>query len=98
MWGGRQVVVDRLRHVHAVDDAGRVFGDVAQREGRVIAANRHEVCDARLLQRLDHRPRRLGRRGRIFARGPQHRPAEQVNPRHVLDHVLGAKFGRYLDG
>ncbi len=81
----RQVVVDRLRHVHAVDGAGRVFADVAQRKRRVIAANRHEVCDARLLQRLDHGPRRLGRGGRILARGPEHRPAEQVHPRHIVD-------------
>ena len=81
----RQVVVDRLRHVHAADGAGRVLADVARRERRIVAANRHEVRDARLLQRLDHGPRRLGRRGRVLARGPEHRPAEQVHPRHVVD-------------
>ena len=81
----RQVVVDRLRHVHAADGAGRVLADVARRERRVVAANRDEVCDARLLQRLDHGPRRLGRFGRVLARGPEHRAPEQVHPRHVVD-------------
>ena len=29
--------------------------------------------------------RRLWRCGRILARGPEHRPAEQVHPRHIVD-------------
>ena len=81
----RQVVVDRLRHVDAADRAGGVFADVARRQRRIVAANRHEVCDARLLQRLDHGPRRLGRLRRVLPRGSEHRPSQQVHPRHVID-------------
>ena len=82
----RQVVVDRLRHVDAADGAGGVFADIAGRERGIVAANRHQVGDARLPQCLDHRPRRLGRLGRVLPRGSEHRPSAQVHPRHVVYH------------
>ena len=63
----------------------RVLADIARGERCIVAADRDEVRDARLLQHLDHGPRRLGRLGRILARGAQHRPAEQVDARHVVD-------------
>ena len=74
-----QVVVDRLRDVHAADGALRVLADGARRERGVVAADRHQVRDARLLQRLDHRARGLRRLGRVLARGAEHGAAQEVH-------------------
>ena len=81
----RQVVVDRLRHVDAPDRALRALAHRARRQRRVVAADGDEVRDAGLLQRLDDGLQRLGRLGRVLARGAEHRAAGQVDPRHVVD-------------
>ena len=81
----RQVVVDRLRDVRAADGAARTLADVARRERRVVAADRHQVRDAEPAQRLDHRPGRLWRLGRVLARRAEDRPTEQVDARDVVD-------------
>ena len=81
----RQIVVDRLRHVDALDRALRALADRPRRERRVVAADGDEVRDAGLLQRLDDGLERLGRLGGVLTRRAEHRPAGQVHPRHVVD-------------
>ena len=80
-----QVVVDCLRYVDAADGAVGVFAHVARGERRIVAANRHQIGDARLLEGLDHGPCGLGRGGRVLARGPEDRSPEQVHARDVID-------------
>ena len=54
----RQVVVNRLRDMHDVDRAAhlaRIIGNRRRAVRRVVAADRHEMRDAELRQRLDDR-------------------------------------------
>ena len=88
----RQVVVDGLRHVrHTQAPAGRL-GQPGRRERGVVPADRHERADPQLPQRLQagvQPPVRVGGalvpHRRVGPRGPDDRPAQDVDPRHVRD-------------
>ena len=88
----RQVVVDGLRHMrHAQAPSGRP-GQPGRRERGVVPADRHQRADPQLLQRLQtgvQPPVRVGGvlvpHRRVSPRGPDDRPALDVDPRHVRD-------------
>jgi hypothetical protein len=68
----RQIVVDRLRDVDALDRALRALGDRPRRQRGVVPADGHEMGHAGLLQRVDDGLERFRRLGRVLARGAEH--------------------------
>ncbi len=79
--GQRQVVVNRLGHVGHLDFALALLGDHAGGKGRVVAADRHQVGDAELLESGKDILHLLRGLGRVRARGAENGTALEMDVR-----------------